>query len=259
MNQPNQQPKNEPFIVFPAIDLHLGQVVRMMKGDLNRQTHYKNTPADTASRWISSGTTWLHVINLDGAFSTSDQANQEAMQAILSVTREAGINVQFGGGIRSLQAIEQAFQAGVQRVILGTIVTQQPEFLAKCLKNWGAERVAVSLDARNGLVQTHGWQESTPLHAIPFAKQLADQGLKWLIYTDIARDGLLTGLNLAATSALAQETGLSVIASGGVEKLEDIQNAKNEGLAGAIAGKALYEQKIRLEELTRFIKTLGGN
>ncbi|MBI9051751.1 MAG: 1-(5-phosphoribosyl)-5-[(5-phosphoribosylamino)methylideneamino]imidazole-4-carboxamide isomerase [Anaerolineaceae bacterium] len=247
---------NSSFNVYPAIDLHLGQVVRLMQGDLGRQTQYKNTPADTATRWISSGTKWLHVINLDGAFGTTDQANLQALKSILAVTQPAGVKVQFGGGIRSMQHAENAFNAGVERVILGTVVTQQPEFLAQALKKWGHECVAVSLDTEDGFVKTHGWQEGTTLQAIPFAKQLAEQGLKWLIYTDIARDGLLQGLNLAATSELSQATGLSVIASGGVEKLSDVEEAKAENLAGAIIGKALYEQKIQLDELTQFIQTL---
>lgn len=255
MNQ--AQPLNNAFTVFPAIDLHGGQVVRLMQGDLNRQTQYKNTPAEIAERWISTGTPWLHVINLDGAFSSEDQASLEALRDILSITKKLGAQIQFGGGIRSMQIIEQAMQFGVQRVILGTIVTQQPDFLAKALKVWGSERIAVSLDTRNGMVQTHGWQESTPLKVIPFAKQLADQGLKWLIHTDIAKDGLLNGPNLKATHELAQESGLSVIVSGGVETIDDVRQANDRVLAGVIIGKALYEEKISVDELRYYINSLG--
>lgn len=249
---------NSSFTVFPAIDLHLGQVVRLMQGDMNRQTQYKNTPSDTAKRWISTGTKWLHVINLDGAFGTVDSANLQALKSILEVTKPAGVKVQFGGGIRSMENAENAFKAGVERVILGTVVTQQPDFLAQALDKWGAERVAVSLDAENGYVKTHGWQEDSGLQVIPFAQQMAEQGLKWMVFTDIARDGLLQGLNMKATSELAKASGLSVIASGGVEKLSDVQSAKDENLAGAIIGKALYEQKISVEELTGFINDLRG-
>jgi phosphoribosylformimino-5-aminoimidazole carboxamide ribotide isomerase len=256
MNHP--QPKNELFTVYPAIDLHNGQVVRLMQGDLNRQTQYKNTPADTAARWISIGSPWLHIINLDGAFSSEDQASLEALQEILSVTQKMGAQIQFGGGIRSMEIIERAMQIGVQRVILGTVVTQQPEFLPQALNRWGAERIAVSLDTRNGMVQTHGWQESTPLKAIPFAQQLAQQGLKWLIHTDIARDGLLNGPNIKATRKLAQESGLSVIVSGGVENIEDVRQANDGLLAGIIIGKALYEEKIRVDELSTFVQSMGA-
>jgi phosphoribosylformimino-5-aminoimidazole carboxamide ribotide isomerase len=259
MKQPQPHLNPENFAVYPAIDLHLGQVVRLMQGDLTRQTQYKNSPAETAERWISSGTSWLHVINLDGAFSSADSANQQSLREILKVTARAGVKVQFGGGLRSMDALEQAFQAGVERVILGTIVTQQSDFLAQALQRWGAEQVAVSLDTRNGLVQIHGWQEGTTLQAVGFAQQLAAQGLKWLIHTDVAKDGLLNGPNLAATSQLAQESGLAVIASGGVENIGDVQAAKDANLAGAIVGKALYEQKIHLDELSKFIKQIGGN
>ena len=254
------QPQNpESFTVFPAIDLHLGQVVRLMQGDLTRQTHYKNTPAETAERWISSGTKWLHVINLDGAFSSSDAANLLALQEILKVSTKAGVKVQFGGGMRSIQTMQQAFDAGVDRVILGTVVTQNYEIVPEALQRWGAERVAVSLDTRNGFIQIKGWQEGTYLKEIPFAQSLAEQGLKWLIHTDVAKDGLLNGPNLQASMQLAQESGLSVIVSGGVENIQDVMDAQQAGLAGVITGKALYEQRIKLEELTKFITSLGGN
>jgi phosphoribosylformimino-5-aminoimidazole carboxamide ribotide isomerase len=232
------------FIVFPAIDMRGGQVVRLKEGDPKRQTNYSTDPAGTARRWLEAGASWLHVVNLDGAFGEPGSANAQALQAILREAQRAGVPVQFGGGMRSLDAIEAALEAGVTRVVLGTMAVEQPQVLAEALARWGAECIAVSLDARDGRVQVRGWQNDTPLLASELAVSLRQSGLRWLVFTDIARDGLQTGLNLAATVKLAQSSGLSVIASGGVSTLADVQQAKQAGLAGAIVGRALYEGAI---------------
>jgi phosphoribosylformimino-5-aminoimidazole carboxamide ribotide isomerase len=237
-------PDSAPFIVFPAIDLRGGQVVRLKEGDPNRQTQYSSDPAGAARRWIEAGTSWLHVVNLDGAFDQPDSANREALQAILAAAAQANVPVQFGGGLRSLQAIEAALQAGVSRAIIGTLAVDQPAVLEEALARWGAERIGVSLDARGGLVQVRGWQAATSL-----AQDLHQKGLRWLVFTDIARDGLQTGLNLPSTVELAQASGLNVVASGGVSRLEDVQAARQAGLAGAIVGRALYEGAIEPQAL----------
>jgi phosphoribosylformimino-5-aminoimidazole carboxamide ribotide isomerase len=229
------------FIVFPAIDLRGGQVVRLKEGDPNRQTHYSPDPAGTARRWIEAGTRWLHVVNLDGAFDQDDNANRAALQAILGEAGQSGVPVQFGGGLRSVEAIQQVLELGAARAIIGTLAVEQPDVLAEALARWGAERVGVSLDARDGRVQVRGWQRDTPLMAVELAAKLQAMGLRWLVFTDIARDGLQTGLNLPATYSLAQTSGLRVIASGGVSRMEDVLEARAAGLAGAIVGRALYE------------------
>jgi phosphoribosylformimino-5-aminoimidazole carboxamide ribotide isomerase len=232
------------FTIFPAIDLRGGQVVRLKEGDPNRQTNYSSDPAGAARRWVAAGARWLHVVNLDGAFGESGGANQAALSAILAVTGPAGVPVQFGGGLRSLEAIQNALEMGVRRVVLGTIIVEQPQIMEAALARWGCERIAAGLDARDGLVQVRGWQSSTALQAGELAASLKQAGLRWLIFTDIARDGLQTGLNLPATLALARQSGLDVIASGGVSRLEDVRQARDAGLSGAIVGRALYESAI---------------
>jgi phosphoribosylformimino-5-aminoimidazole carboxamide ribotide isomerase len=237
------------FIVYPAIDLREGQVVRLAEGDLARQTHYSSDPAAVARRWLSAGASWLHVVNLDGAFDQPDSANRQALQSILNEVQAVGAHVQFGGGLRSLEAIAEAFTLGVTRVVLGTLAIEQPEIALKALQRWGPGSIALGLDARDGLVRVRGWQEGLPLPAIDVARGYLKHGLQWLIFTDISRDGLQTGLNLPATVELAQSTGLQVIASGGVRGLEDITSARHAGLAGVIAGRALYEGTLPVESL----------
>ncbi len=232
------------FIVFPAIDLRGGQVVRLKEGDPNRQTSYSADPAGTARRWIEAGAGWLHVVNLDGAFGQPGSANDRALQAILAEARRSGVQIQFGGGLRTLDAIETVLSLGTARAILGTLAIEQPQVLAEALARWGAERIGVSLDARAGRVQIHGWQSDTPVLAKELASSLRDLGLRWLVFTDIARDGLQSGLNLQATLDIARASGLRVIASGGISSLEDIRQARSAGLAGAIVGRALYEGAI---------------
>ena len=232
------------FIVFPAIDLRKGQVVRLKEGDPNRQTSYSSDPGGTARRWIEAGAGWLHVVNLDGAFGQPGNANDRAFEAILVEARQAGVQVQFGGGLRTLEAIEAVLKLGAARAIVGTLAIEQPQALTEALARWGAERIGVSLDARDGRVQIHGWQSDTPVLASHLAKSLSDLGLRWLVFTDIARDGLQSGLNLQATLEVAQTSGLRVIASGGISSLEDVRQAQSAGLAGAIVGRALYEGAI---------------
>lgn len=236
------------FIVFPAIDLRAGQVVRLAEGDPARQTAYSNDPAAAARRWLSEGANWLHVVNLDGAFDQPDAANRAALRAILAVAAQAGAKVQFGGGLRSLDAVRQALDLGVARVVLGTLAVEQPDLLAQAVRQWGAERVAAGLDARDGIIQVRGWQQASPLTALQAAQTLRQAGLRWLVFTDISRDGLQTGLNLPATLDLARQSDLSVIASGGVGGPEDIRAVRQSGLPGVIVGRALYEGTLKLSE-----------
>lgn len=240
---------SDKFIIFPAIDLRGGQVVRLKEGDPNRQTQYSPDPARVAQHWIDCGARWLHVVNLDGAFDQPDQANRRALAAVLQKAAQSGVKVQFGGGLRSIEAVDAALQDGVARVMLGTLAVEQPDVLAQALQKWGSEQVGASLDARGGLVQVRGWQSPTPTPAKELALSLAQQGLRWLVFTDIARDGLQTGLNLASTLDLAHISGLQVIASGGVSSLDDVRAARAAGLpqtplAGVIVGRALYEGAI---------------
>lgn len=228
------------FIVYPAIDLRGGKVVRLKEGDPARMTSYNNDPAEMAQKWLGEGASWLHVVNLDGAFGESDNANRTALESILKL----GARVQFGGGIRSIDAIDAALSLGVSRVVLGTIAVEQPDVVADALKTFGTEKIAVGIDARDGTVRVRGWKDDGGVSSQDLALQMRTVGLRTVIFTDIRRDGLGSGLNIPATKELADVSGLDVIASGGVHTLDDVIAAKNAGLAGAIIGRALYEGTI---------------
>jgi phosphoribosylformimino-5-aminoimidazole carboxamide ribotide isomerase len=232
------------FVVFPAIDLRAGQVVRLKQGDPSRQINYSSDPASMAKRWIDAGAAWLHVVNLDGAFGQPGEANDDALRAILAEAARTGTDVQFGGGLRTLEAIEGVLDLGVARAIVSTLAMEQTEVLKMALDRWGADRIGVSLDARDGRIQVRGWQTDTALLAVDAARKLSQAGLRWLVFTDIARDGLQTGINLKATVELAKSSELRVIAAGGVNSMEGVCQAKRAGLAGAIVGRALYEGSI---------------
>ncbi len=230
------------FTIYPAIDLRNGKVVRLKAGDPRRLTAYSDDPVGTAQRWLEAGADWLHVVNLDGAFGEEDDANQLALRAILKL----GARVQFGGGIRSPEAMHKAIELGVSRVVLGTMAVQQPEFVEAALKKLGAEFVAVGIDAQDGFVRLYGWKEGSQITATALAHQMQSLGLRTAIFTDINRDGLGSGLNIASTCELAQTSGLEVIASGGLHTLEDVHAARDAELAGVIIGRALYEGTIDL-------------
>jgi phosphoribosylformimino-5-aminoimidazole carboxamide ribotide isomerase len=232
------------FTIYPAIDLRGGKVVRLQEGDPARLTAYSADPAETARRWLNAGASWLHVVNLDGAFGENDRANRSALEAILKL----GPQVQFGGGIRSIDSIARAIELGMSRVVLGTVAVEQPEVIAQALERFGADSIAVGIDARDGRVRVRGWQEDSGILATDLARQMGDVGLRTVIFTDISRDGLGSGLNIPSTRALAESSGLEVIASGGVHTLEDVRAAREAELAGVIIGRALYEGTIDLKE-----------
>ena len=232
------------FMIYPAIDLRGGKVVRLKEGDPARMTSYSDDPAETARKWLGMGAQWLHVVNLDGAFGESDNANRAALESILKL----GARVQFGGGIRSIEAIADVLRLGVSRAILGTIAVEQLEIVKEALKFFGAEKIAVGIDARDGLVRTRGWKDNSGVSALDLALQMRTVGLDTVIFTDVSRDGLGSGLNIPSTRELAERSGLDVIASGGVHTIDDVIAAKDAGLAGCIIGRALYEGTIELNE-----------
>ena len=236
------------FTIYPAIDLRAGRVVRLQQGDPARQTTYSDDPARTARRWLEAGARWLHVVNLDGAFAENDTANHAALRAILDTANEFHARVQFGGGIRSLPMIEQAIDLGVSRVVLGTVAIEQPQMVAHAVDKCSSEKVAVGIDARDGLVRVRGWQSDSGIPVTDLALQMREAGVGTIIFTDISRDGLGSGLNIPSTRGLADASGLDVIASGGVHAMEDVTAAHEAGLAGVIIGRALYEGTIDLKE-----------
>jgi phosphoribosylformimino-5-aminoimidazole carboxamide ribotide isomerase len=245
------------FTVYPAIDLRSGKVVRLKEGDPARMTSYSDDPAQTARQWLSLGAKWLHVVNLDGAFGESDSANRKALDSILQVAREFNASVQFGGGMRSLSAVENAIDLGVSRVVLGTIAIEEPQVVEDALKKFGAEKIAVGIDARDGLVSLRGWKADSGVAATDLALQMRTLGLRTVIFTDIRRDGLGSGLNIASTRELADVSGLDVIASGGVHTLEDVLAARDAKLNGVIIGRALYENTITLKEALSGVANAG--
>lgn len=232
------------FTIYPAIDLRGGKVVRLKEGDPTRLTAYSDDPVETARRWLDSGATWLHVVNLDGAFGETDSANLAALENI----SQLGAHVQFGGGLRSLAAIERAIGLSVSRVVLGTVAIEEPDLVADAVNRFGVEKVAVGIDMREGIVRVRGWKKSSGIKAKDLALHMRTLGLRTVIFTDVSRDGLGSGLNILSTRQLAQTSGLEVIASGGVHSLDDVIAARDAKLAGVIIGRALYEGTIDLKE-----------
>ncbi len=230
--------------IYPAVDLRNGQVVRLKYGDPNQQTVFGDDPVAVAQKWVKGGATWVHVVNLDGAFGENSARNWEILPTMTALP----IRLQFGGGIRSLSDIERALNAGATRVILGTAAVENPTIVSEAIESFGAERIAVGIDARDGEVKTRGWQAGAGLSPVVLARLMKNLGVQTIIHTDISRDGVLTGVNAAASAALAEQSGVQVIASGGVSSLEDIQAVVDHQLAGVIVGRALYEGKFTLEE-----------
>jgi phosphoribosylformimino-5-aminoimidazole carboxamide ribotide isomerase len=237
------------FTIYPAIDLRDGKVVRLKEGDLSRLTRYSDDPAAMAEQWLSQGTRWLHVVNLDAAFDQASSANHVAIERIVNTAERYSANIQSGGGIRNLEGIERALNLGITRVILGTMLVEQPDAAAQAIARWGADKIVAGIDARDGMVKTHGWAETTSISAVDFTKRLSEVGFEWVIYTDIARDGMSSGINLPETSELAAKTGIKIIASGGIRTSHDVIQVKDAGLAGVIIGRALYEGNIDLYDL----------
>ena len=238
------------FTVYPAIDLRNGTVVRLRQGDPDQQTTYSTDPLDTAKGWVNLGADWLHVVSLDGAFGDSGLANMKALSQVI----ESGARVQFGGGLRDLDSIQHVLDLGVSRVVLGTVAVTSHQIVDTALALFGSEKIVIGIDARNGVVKVKGWQEETTYTAVQLAERLKIQGVRWMVFTDISRDGVGTGLNLEATISLADRTGLNVIASGGVNTSSDVLDAQSSGLAGAIVGRALYEGKIDLDQLLENVR-----
>ncbi|RME88518.1 MAG: 1-(5-phosphoribosyl)-5-[(5-phosphoribosylamino)methylideneamino]imidazole-4-carboxamide isomerase [Anaerolineae bacterium] len=235
------------FTVYPAIDLRGGRVVRLRQGDPHRETVYGGDAMALARHWLSQGATWLHVVNLDGAFGAPDAPNREALRSIL----RTGARVQFGGGLRTLEEIAHALDLGVARVVLGTAAVEDPSLVGEAVTRFGDSRVAIGLDVRDGRVRVRGWREDSGLDAIMLGRMLYGVGVRWAVFTNIARDGVGHGLDIPSARDLMQKTGLKVIASGGVNALTDIVSARNAGLAGVIVGRALYERCFTLQEALR--------
>ena len=243
------------MIVFPAIDLKQGQVVRLAEGDMTRSTVYGDNPAAQAMLFAEAGSQYLHVVDLDGSFSGRAE-NREAVEAILAVFPG---HVQLGGGIRTPEAVAGWFDLGVSRVVMGTAALKDPQFVKDMAREYPGG-IVVAVDARDGMVATEGWASVSDIPVVDMARRFEDAGVASLLFTDIGRDGLLKGCNIDATVELARQTDLPVIASGGVKGLGDIRMLAvhaRDGIEGVITGRALYDGRLDLAAAIRMAEDRG--
>ncbi len=261
------------MIIYPAIDLRKGRCVRLRQGDPAAETVFGEDPQQMARHWAAQGAEWLHVVNLDGALAANrsqisalrrpaslrvqrpgldahEPVDAEFgrdlpvnLQRLREIRKAVEIPIQFGGGLRTLDDIQLALDLGADRVVLGTVAVEQPKLVAEAVERWGAERIAVGIDARDGQVATHGWQQMSTIDVVDMGHQVQAMGIRHVVFTDIARDGMLSGVNVESTVRLGDLTGLKVIASGGASGLEDIERLKAHehfNLDGVIVGQAIY-------------------
>lgn len=246
------------MLVIPAIDLKDGKCVRLKQGRMEDATTYGDDPVAMAARWVEAGTRRLHLVDLNGAFE-GKPINGEAVTAIAK--RWPELPIQIGGGIRSAETIEHYLAAGVSYVILGTKAVKEPNFVGEMCRAFPGH-IIVGLDARDGFVATDGWAEVSQVKAVELAKRFADEGVSSIVYTDIARDGMMNGVNIASTAELAREGGLPVIASGGVTNLDDLRQlvaAQEPGIIGAITGRAIYEGTLDVAQAQQLCDELTSN
>jgi phosphoribosylformimino-5-aminoimidazole carboxamide ribotide isomerase len=237
--------------IFPAIDLKQGKCVRLFKGDMNQATIFNESPASQAQEFELAGFKFLHLVDLDGAI----EGRSINKQAVLDILSAVKFPVQLGGGIRTLSQIEDWLSLGISRVILGTVALKNPQIVIEACKKF-PNKIVVGIDARNGFVATEGWVETGKIKALDLAKKFEDVGVSAIIYTDISRDGALTGFDFEGTKELAKSLKIPVIASGGVASIIDVKKVseiEQFGVEGMIIGRALYEKKIKIEELQEFL------
>lgn len=234
------------MIIFPAIDMREGKCVRLLKGDFKQETVFSDHPEEMAKKWQDQGAEFLHLVDLDGALKGKPQ-NLEAVKKILQTVN---IPVELGGGIRTMETIDEVLALGVRRVILGSVAVRNPELVKEACAKYG-DRVVVGIDAKDGIVAVDGWGVSGDVEAVTLAKEMKKAGVKTIIYTDISRDGTLAGVNVEATAKLARESGVNVVASGGVKSIDDIKALKpyeKDGIEGVIVGKSIYMGTLDVKE-----------
>ncbi|MDR3091082.1 MAG: 1-(5-phosphoribosyl)-5-[(5-phosphoribosylamino)methylideneamino]imidazole-4-carboxamide isomerase [Clostridiales bacterium] len=231
------------MIIYPAVDIRGGAAVRLLQGDFERETVYESDPAAVARRYKEAGATHIHVVDLDGA-RTGEPMNDEIIRRIA----RAGLFLQTGGGIRSIEDIERKLALGANRVVLGTAAVKNPGFVREAVEKFG-EAVAVGIDARDGVVAVSGWRESSGADAFAFAAEVAEAGVSTIIFTDIARDGMMSGASVGETARLAESVPVKIIASGGVSSADDLEKLSGTRVHGAIIGKALFTGALDLKEV----------
>lgn len=232
--------------IFPAIDLRGGKCVRLFKGDFDQETVFSDQPAEVAQQWQAQGAQFLHLVDLDGARA----GHSENLATVREILAAVTIPVELGGGIRTLEDIDEVLALGVRRVILGSVAVRDPELVAAACAKYG-DRIVVGIDAKDGIVAVDGWGVSGDVDVITLAKRMKQAGVRTIIYTDISRDGTLAGVNVEATAKLARESGVHVVASGGVRDVRDIEALKpyeKDGIEGVIVGKSIYTGSLSLPE-----------
>lgn len=236
--------------LYPAIDLKDGKCVRLLQGDYNEVTVYGENPGEMAKKWERLGGDFLHIVDLDGA-KAGKEINGEAIRQIVEAIN---IPIELGGGIRSIEDISLQLSRGVNRVILGSAAIKNRALVKEALDTFGPDKIVVGVDAKGGMVAVEGWLEVTDTSALTFCQELEKMGVQTVIYTDIAKDGMMQGPNIEETEKLVKETHLDIVASGGVSSLEDLKALEKTGVYGAIIGKAIYTGAIDLEEAAKLFK-----
>ena len=229
--------------LYPAIDIKNGQCVRLQQGLFDATTVYSNAPFEVAKQFEEVGAKFLHIVDLDGALQGMG-ANDEALAQII---KNVTIPLEIGGGIRTMQDIEHRLNMGVTRVILGTKAVESPEFVKEAIATFGADKIVIGIDAKDGMVAIKGWETISNVDAVTLALSMKDLGVKTIIYTDISKDGMLCGPNFVQTAKMVEATGLDIIASGGVSSMQDLEQLEKIGVEGAILGKAIYEKRVDLK------------
>ena len=243
------------MVIFPAIDIRGGKCVRLFKGDFAQETVFSDKPEEMAAKWEAQGGKFLHLVDLDGALA-GKSVNLAVVKTIVDTVR---IPVELGGGIRTMENIDEVLSLGVQRVILGSVAVKNPALVKEACQKYG-DRVVVGIDAKDGIVAVDGWGVSGDVEVTVLAKEMAKAGVKTIIYTDISRDGTLSGVNVEATARLARESGIKVVASGGVKSLDDIKALlpyEKDGIEGVIVGKSIYTGSLDLQEAVALVESAG--
>ena len=243
------------MLILPAIDLRNGRCVRLTQGRKDTATIYDASPIVMAQAFQLAGAQMLHVVDLDGAFSDSNSINRQVLRELI---RNIDIPVQFGGGLRSTRDVEQVIDLGVTRVVIGTVAAESTEILTKMIHLFGGKHIAVGIDAQDGMVMTRGWERQGQVSALDLARNVAALGVERIVYTDVRRDGMLTGPNIEQTTNIARESGLKVTASGGVSSLDDLRSLKSasdSGIDSVIVGKALHEGRFTFAEALKLCST----
>ena len=230
--------------LYPAIDIKNGQCVRLKQGVFEDTTVYSNEPFEVAKEFEAAGAKFLHIVDLDGALRGMG-ANDEALAKILA---NVNIPLEIGGGIRTMQDIEHRLSMGVSRVILGTKAVESPAFVKDAVMKFGADKIVIGIDAKDGMVAIKGWETISNVDAVSLAMDMKELGVKTIIYTDISKDGMLCGPNFVQTARMVETTGMDIVASGGVSCMKDLEQLEKIGVEGAILGKAIYERRVDLVE-----------